>query len=714
MMDVNDLISASVQLFNEEKYAEAIETLHQAWDGITDKSTRISEQCLIQTWLGCCYFEQAMKSKDTDSADKLFKKAIKHYRKWLRLIKADGQNDVQKQINALSWLGRCYFEQAMKSKDTDEADKLFGKAVKHYQEWLRLAKTDEKNSVQQQIKALSWLGRCYLEQAMKSKDTDKADKLFGEAIKHYQEWLRLAKTYEQNSVQEQIYAQSWLGRCYLDQAMKSKDADKADKLLNKAVNHFQGALSLTEHLIDGQDRIRPKIYGQSGLGRCYLEQIKRNKSISEAEKFVKQAGEKFSAAYEQLSQLSDEEEKKRWEKTIRPGLRDSYYLREDWNSYFEKKKQEIQESLFKGKTSQPQDAVSTVLAVLHIPPIELGSIPMAHYTSPHVCHILFGVDGNETASPMRLGSSTYMNDPSEGKALLDLLNQQDLELENKADGASHNAFFTCFSSRVNDLNQFRLYGKEDGVEASGCCLVFNKNGDWLKESDVSAPFRSLSEMFGQNSDDLPEADSPDDKYEKLPLYQVAYIAYKDEYIVEKKCGIWLSAPNKAFNLHQNLAKENLGSSIRFTLNTNISRFGICLKPVGNEGWHQFRLEKLKEALEELIGFFKDKSAVSDDDKEALEYIRYLFKDFAFRDEEEFRLLVIKPIDSEEIEYCETTQSVYIPYADIRNQADEVILGTNYEKTGNQRKAEMFRYQMKQKCPDVKVSRSTLPINPPNK
>ena len=577
MMNVNDLISAAVQLFNEKKYAEAIEILHQAWDGITDKSTRISEQCLIQTWLGCCYFEQAMKSKDTDSADKLFKKAIKHYRKWLRLIKADGQNDVQKQINALSWLGRCYFEQAMKSKDTDEADKLFGKAVKHYQEWLRLAKTDEKNSVQQQIKALSW------------------------------------------------------------------------------------------------------------LGRCYLEQIKRNKSISEAEKFVKQAGEKFSVAYEQLSQLSDEEEKKGWEKTIRPGLRDSYYLREDWNSYFEKKKQEIQESLFKGKTSQPQDAVSTVLAVLHITPIELGFTPMAHYTSPHVCHILFGIGGNETASPMRLGSSTYMNDPSEGRGLLDLLNQQDLELENKADGASHNAFFTCFSSRVNDLNQFRLYGKEDGVEASGCCLVFNKNGDWLKESDVSVPFSGLSEMSGQSSDDLPKAD----KYEKLPLYQVAYIAYKDEYIVEKKCGIWFPSQEEP-------------------------KFGIRLKPIGNEDWHQFRLEKLKEALEELIGFFGDKSAVSDEDKEALEYIRYLFKDFAFRDEEEFRLLVIKPIDSKEIQYCKDTKSIYIPYADIQNQVDEVILGTNYEKTGNQRKAEVFRYRMKQKCPDVKVSRSTLPINPPNK
>ena len=583
MMDVNGLISAASQFFNEKKYAEAIEKLHQAWDGITDKSIQITEQSWIQ-----------------------------------------------------SGLGRCYFEQAIKTKDTDKADELFGKAVKHYQEWSRLAKTDGQNSIQQQINAQSWLGRCFLEQARRIKDADKADKRFGQAVKCYEEWLQLAKqlTDEQGSVQQQINAQSW-------------------------------------------------------LGHCYFERIKRIKSTPEAEKFVTQASKYFSAAFRQIAQINDEREQEKLKKGIYPYLRDIDYLNEDWDSYFKKKKQETQESLFKGETSQPQDAVATVLAVLHIPPIELGSIPLAHYTSPHVCHKLFGIGGNDTASPMRIGSSTYMNDPSEGRGLLDLLNQQDLELENKADGASHNAFFTCFSSRVNDLNQFRLYGKEDGVEASGCCLVFNKNGDWLKEVDVSVPFRSLSQKSGQDSDGLPEAGFSGDEYEKLPLYQVAYIAYKDEYIADKKCGIWF--PSQAE-----------------------PKFGIRLKPVGNEDWHQFRLEKLKEALEELIGFFKDKSAVSDDDKEALEYIRYLFKDFAFRDEEEFRLLVIKPIDSEEIEYCETTQSVYIPYADIRNRADEVILGTNYEKTGNQRKAEVFRYQMKQKCPDVKVSRSTLPINPPNK
>ena len=638
MMNVNDLISVAVQLFNEKKYAEAIEKLHQAWDGITDKSIQISEQIGIQSGFGRCYFEQAMKAKDTDEADKLFGKAVEHYQEWLRFVKqlADEQNNIQEQINVQYWLGRCYYEQAIKTKDTDKADELFGKAVKHYQEWSRLAKTDGQNSIQEQINAQSWLGRCYLEQARKTKDTDKAGEPFELAVENYQKWLQLAKqlTDEQGSVQQQINAQSW-------------------------------------------------------LGHCYFERIKRIKSTPEAEKFVTQASKYFSAAFRQIAQINDEREQEKLKKGIHPYLRDIDYLNEDWDSYFDKKKQETQESLFKGGTSQPQDAVSTVLAVLHIPPIELGFTPMAHYTSPHVCHILFGIGGSETVSPMRIGSSTYMNDPSEGRGLLDLLNQQDLELENKTDGASHNAFFTCFSSRVNDLNQFRLYGKEDGVEASGCCLVFNKNGDWLKEADVSVPFRSLSQKSGQDSDGLPEAGFSGDEYEKLPLYQVAYIAYKDEYIAEKKCGIWFPSQKEP-------------------------KFGIRLKPVGNEDWHQFRLEKLKEALEGLIGFFKDKSAVSDDDKEALEYIRYLFKDFAFRDEEEFRLLVIKPIDSEEIEYCETTQSVYIPYADIRNRADEVILGTNYEKTGNQRKAEVFRYQMKQKCPDVKVSRSTLPINPPNK
>ena len=478
-MDMNDLISVAVQLFNEKKYAEAIEKLHQAWDGITDKSIQITEQSWIQSGLGRCYFEQAIKTKDTDKADKLFGKAVKHFQKGLWLAKqlADEQNNIQEQINAQYWLGRCYFEQTIKTKDTDKADKLFGKAVKHFQKGLRLAKqlADEQNNIQEQINVQYWLGHCYFEQAIKTKDTDKADELFEKAVEHYQEWLQLAKQLkdEQDSIQEQISTQSWLGGCCFVYAKKTKYMDKAGKLFKQAAALFKQQLRLVGQLEKEQIRIQQQMFAQVMLGHCYVERVKRIKNTDKAEVlFKKQAGKYLLAVYGQLSQL-DETEKEEIEKVIRSGLRDIDYLNEDWDSYFEKKKQETQESLFKGETSQPQDAVSTVLAVLHIPPIELGSTPLAHYTSPHVCHKLFGIGGNETASPMRIGSSTYMNDPSEGRGLLDLLNQQDLELENKADGASHNAFFTCFSSRVNDLNQFRLYGKKTAwrLRAAAWCSI---------------------------------------------------------------------------------------------------------------------------------------------------------------------------------------------------------------------------------------------------
>ena len=550
------------------------------------------------------------------------------------------QNDIQ------FWLGCCYFEQARKVRDITEAKGLFAQAIEHHQEQLKLAKqlTDEQTSIQEQNNAQFSLGGCYLEQALKVRDITEAKGLFAQAIEHHQEQLKLAKQLndEQTGIQQQNNAQFWLGLCYLEQARKVKDITEAKDLFTKAAEHNQERLKLTEQLSDEQTRIQQQNNAQSWIDRCH-------RNIS--------------------------------------------FLEKNWPSYWEKKKQDIRNALFsdmsKRLDKEFEDAVSTILAVLNIPPIELGSTPLAHYTSSTVCNKLFGVVNEKNSKPMRIGSSSYMNDPSEGKGLMELLALPDLELENKTDCSPHNAFFACFSSRVNDLNQFRLYGKEDGVEASGCCLVFNKNGNWLREPDISAPFRDLIKNLDKNSAEFKETDISNVEYEKLPLYQVAYIAYKDEYIAEEKCEIWL---------------DNF-------------KFGICLKSVDkNSEWHKYRIKKLKEALQQLIKFFKKKANVNDENKNALEYIRYLFKDFAFRDEEEFRVLKMAEIGSEEIEYCKTTKSIYLPYADISNVVDEVILGTNYEKTNSRRKAEVFQHQMRQKCPYVKVSRSSLPIyaNPPIK
>lgn len=648
-MNIQDLINEGVESFANKEFDEAIAKLDQALGEIEDKNRQIQEQIEIQSGLGRCYFEQAKQAKGKES-EQLFRRAVEHFQQQLSLTKqlTNQQNRLQKQLYSRSWLGGCYLGQAEKAKGK-KSEELFGQAVKHFQQYLKLAKqlTDEQNSLQKQNKAQSWLGRCYLEQA-KQAEGKEAAKLFGLAVRHFQQWLHLAKQLEdENGIQQQNKAQSWLGRCYLEQAISIKD-----------------------------------------------------KETSQAKILAKQAEGYFSSVDNCLSQLIDKSETEKLKKRINELLRESYFLQEKWQNYFDQKKQGIREKLFENienKKDDLTDAISTILAVLNIPPIELGAIPLAHYTSPSVCERLFGIVSDQTndktpvdrskVSPMRIGSSTYMNDPTEGEGLLELLNLQDLELENKADCPVHNAFFTCFSSRVNDLNQFRLYGKENGVEASGCCLVFNKEGNWLKESDVSASFRSMVKKGGDGYSDeqLVEADIPNSDFEddNLPLYQVAYIAYYDEYIAEEKCKKWL-------------------------MNENNQKFGIRLKPVGkNPSWHQFRIDKLEEALIELM---EKSNNISDEDKKALEYIRYLFKDFAFRDEEEFRLLKIEQIGSDKIEYCEATKSIYLPYADVRDMVGEVILGTNYEKSGKERKAEVFQHLMRKYYPNVKVSRSSLPIN----
>jgi len=688
--EAKDLFAQAVKYHQEQlKLAEQL----------TDKQTRIQGQVNAQSWLGRCYFEQALKVKDTTKARDLFAQAVEHNQERLKLAKqlTDEQTRIQQQIYAQSWLGRCYLEQALKVRDITEAKGLFAQAIEHHQEQLKLAKqlTDEQTRIQEQIYAQSWLGRCYLEQAIKVKDIREAKDLFAQAVKYYQEELKLAKqlTDEQTRIQEQIYAQSWLGRCYVEQAMKVKDIAEAKDLFAQAVEHNQERLKLAKQLTDEQTRIRQQIYAQIWLGRCYFSQATKIDDKLQTEILIKDADGYFLGSLELLPQFDNEQERKRGEKIIYHYLRNIDFLRSDWIPYFNKKNQDISKALFSDEDNsldgKLKEAISTILAVLHIPPIELGSTPLAHYTSSSVCNKLFGVVNEDDSSSMRIGSSSYMNDPSEGEGLLELLKLQDLELENKTDCSPHNAFFACFSSRVNDLNQFRLYGKEDGVEASGCCLVFNKDGNWLKEPDILAPFRSFIKNQGENSAEFKEADIPNVECENLPLYQVAYIAYKDEYIAKEKCEIWF---------------DNF-------------KFGICLKSVDkNSKWYKFRIKKLKEALQQLMDFFKKKANVNDKNKNALEYIRYLFKDFAFRDEEEFRVLKMAEIGSEEIKYCEKTQSIYLPYADISDMVDEVILGTNYEKTNSRRKAEVFQHQMKRKYPYVDVSRSSLPIyaNPPIK
>lgn len=573
--------------------------------------------------------------KLSDELDKLFKdkkykEAIEKLYFTLDTVKHD-KDLIYERTKVLSLIGSCYQKIAEDTEDEVEKEIFIQEAINNHKEQLELSKKikDKEKRIYEKIEVNISLANNYKESQEKNS--------YSEAARYYSNTLKLILEFEKNdekflaTFKHKIYYN--LVYLYMMMAIANKNPNSAKAQYENAKINLSNFKTLTSQAEDGVRRQKALL---SFLKNLYLEATPKN----------------------------------------------GYIFENRYNEYLSIKKEEIQNELpLKDIDNLLASSIVTVLAILNIPPIESKQIPLAHYTSSTVCNKLFNILSNENNEipQMRIGSSTYMNDPSEGKGLLELLNIPEWKLENKTDCSTSNAFFTCFSSRVNDLNQFRLYGKEDGVEASGCCLVFNKKGNWLKEPNISSSFPGIIDpLDGEQID-------PPIKNENLPLYQVAYIAYKDEYISDENFDIWL--PDK-----------------------NNLKFGIRLKLVGtNKNWQSFRIQELEKALHKLIKYFENKTTIKDDEKTALECIRYLFKDFAFRDEEEFRLLKIVHIDSEEIEYCEMTNSIYLPYADVRNMVDEVILGTNYEKTNSKRKIEVFQHLMKKECSNVSVSLSSLPI-----
>ena len=676
-----DLITQGVKLFAAQKYTEAVKKLKEALD-VTDDP---QQQSNTQYWLGRCYLEHAHQTYNTT----LLKNARKHFQKWLKWAeKLNGDTGIEQQANAQSFLGYCYFKQALQTGNTA----LFDKAREHLQEQLIHAeKLNGEKGIKQQIYAQSGFGRCYFEQALQ---TDNAT-FFDEAHRHFQARLESAeKLGGDKGIEEQVYAQHWLGYCYFGQALQTDNAISFDK----AYKHFQAQLTQAEQLekLNSDKGIEEQANAQVWLGRCYLKQAKQNKgNIEQSKDYLSEAEEHFGEASKLVKKLNDESLKKQRLEKLARDFRELAFAKEDYESYFKSKQEHIRQKLSENINSRLKENIAAVLAVLSIDPIEFDK-PLAHYTSPTVCEKLLGIgqkqadQENIVAGKMRMNSSAYMNDPYEGKSLYDLLGIQEPDLENLSEFSPYNAFFSCFSSRVNDLNQFRLYGKVGNVEASGCCLVFNKRGNWIREPDIDASYRRLNEQGLMTGNDMETAAKAQRPSENLPLYQIAYIFYRDEYTQDKEYDVMGGDTN----------------------------FGVRLKPISNNSkWHTVRKRQLKKTLNALCRYWKNadrKKEEFQENKAALEYIRYLFKDYAFRDEEEFRLLQIEEIGSDKVQYCPDTNTAFLEYGNVCTKLDEVILGTNYERTADCRKVEVFRHLLKRKQPHIKVRHSSLPINPPNK
>ena len=285
---------------------------------------------------------------------------------------------------------------------------------------------------------------------------------------------------------------------------------------------------------------------------------------------------------------------------------------------------------------------------------------VAHYTRPQIAFDLFEGkknDNDKEPSSFRLSTIRGVNDPTEGLVLNGYWNQQGIpETIHTNDTAT---FVSCFTFNHDNLNQFRLYGKENGREATGVSLVFNKDffsdqADTLEFiAGPSTDLSSKSKQIKPNETGKPESDNKKPLIGKSTLYRCIYIdpetryltlAQRDKSTFYREHDEDADAKEKWEKYHKSLSKKE--------------------KSVNK---HLFA--KDKSVLSTLQSIFKKYQGYSTKEKPyILETIRftllplqYLVKHIAFQEEQECRIMYITQFRDEKIHSDREEQKMYVEY-----------------------------------------------------
>ena len=219
----------------------------------------------------------------------------------------------------------------------------------------------------------------------------------------------------------------------------------------------------------------------------------------------------------------------------------------------------------------------------------------------------------------RLNAINYSNDPKEGETLLDCLFEKEKKHNIKTTNyKEYTAFAGCFTFNYDSLNQFRLYGKDNGNEGTGLSLVFRNS---FFSEEVKMPIKQ------------PEADykATKNKKEKLTLFRCIYL--------DPETGQAESVGQKENYLFR---REDDGKAIE-NYNKYIDGIVISTNKI---------IGKLKEFVEDL-----NKNVVS----QLLINLRYLTKHVAFKEEQECRIIKVQNLKNKNIKMNKKFSQMYIKY-----------------------------------------------------
>jgi tetratricopeptide (TPR) repeat protein len=286
---------------------------------------------------------------------------------------------------------------------------------------------------------------------------------------------------------------------------------------------------------------------------------------------------------------------------------------------------------------------------------------IAHYTTQEALKKLLL---QEESSHFRLHSITLSNDPSEGRTLMDYLYGKG---KHSFDDGDNVTLAGSFTFNKDHLNQYRLYGKRDGREATGVSIVFKESffnesikpptsgqsfrlGDIVAKTDKRALFRCI--------------------YVDPETRQVIGIGHKEDYTFYRD---GLEAGKTDEDIEKEIEKYH-------------SDINDCLKDV------RASMQKLREKAREL-----DPTIVG----KLLFDLRCLVKHVAFEEEQECRIVKVKNRTVDKVLPNETYQQYYIDYLPIADHIREIYFAPRCEN--------MSVYEAELKRRGIKVTCSTHPL-----
>ena len=308
---------------------------------------------------------------------------------------------------------------------------------------------------------------------------------------------------------------------------------------------------------------------------------------------------------------------------------------------------------------------------------------VAHYSRALTAFKLFKCEKIEQEpSKLRLNTIRGVNDPTEGLVLSNYWDQQGIpETTHTNDTAT---FVSCFTFNHDSLNQFRLYGKEDGREATGVSLVFKKDF-FSKHSGalkyIAGASSDPSNKSGENESDEAgklESDNKKKIIGKSTLYRCIYL--------DPETGYWTLAQRDKSTFYRHY-KEKAEKKWK-------TYYKLILIKEEKVEKHLFNKEnnKIKSISQVLNLIFTDKNHTynkcdKDKKQKILETVRfillplqYLVKHIAFQEEQECRIMYTTHLHDEKIHHDWEKQWMYVEYKEeVRPHIDKIWLSPGAAK-----------------------------------